>query len=146
MASSATSIARSRKAALCPRRYGGPTMRNRKSARASSMCSLSKKVGWGYSSQLSGSPEQRPRSEWPISSTTSNALSSCARSPSHDPLVLRKAPHSSQYQIPIKPNQQPVSADLWHAEHNSLIELSSFLSKPFPRRLSSRHADDERLI
>ena len=44
---------------------------NRKSARVSSMCSRSKRIGWGYSSELSGSPEQRPRSEWPISSTTS---------------------------------------------------------------------------
>jgi hypothetical protein len=33
------------KAALCPRRYGVPTMRNRKSARASSMCSPSKRIG-----------------------------------------------------------------------------------------------------
>ena len=49
-----------------------------------------------------GIAEQRLRSEWPISSTTSNALSSCARSPSHDRLVLRKAAHSSQSQIPIK--------------------------------------------
>src|SRR5262249_52791393 len=36
---------RSRKAALCPKRRGGPTMRNRKSARVSSMCSLSKRIG-----------------------------------------------------------------------------------------------------
>ena len=33
------------------------------------MCSPSKRIGWGYSSELSGSPERRPRSEWPISST-----------------------------------------------------------------------------
>jgi len=53
--------------------------------------------------------------------------------------VLRKAPHSSQYQIPIKPNQQPVSADLWHAEHNSLIELSSFaLSAPPNKQATAR--------
>src|SRR5262249_52152105 len=61
-----------------------------KSARVSSMCSPSKRIGWGYSSELSGSPERRPRSEWPIWSTTSNALSSCATSPSPDRLVLRK--------------------------------------------------------
>jgi IS5 family transposase len=35
--------------------------------------SPSKRIGWGCSSGLSGSPERRPRSEWPISSTTSNA-------------------------------------------------------------------------
>jgi hypothetical protein len=37
------------KAALCTRRCGGPTMRNRKSARLSSS-SPSKRIGWGYSS------------------------------------------------------------------------------------------------
>jgi hypothetical protein len=42
-----------------------------------------------------------------------------------DRLVLRKAAHSSQYQIPIKLNQQPVSADLRHAENNLLIEPSN---------------------
>ena len=41
-----------------------------------------------YSSELSGSPERRSRLEWPISSTTSSALSSCEGSPSHDRLVL----------------------------------------------------------
>ena len=35
-------------------------MRNRKSARVSSMCSPSKRIGWGYSSELSGSPERPP--------------------------------------------------------------------------------------
>ena len=104
-ASSATSIARSRKAALCTRRCAGPTMRNRKSARVSSMCSPSKRIGWGYSLELSGSREQRLRSEWPISSTTSNASSSCARSPSHDWLVLRKATHSTHLPIAIRLNQ-----------------------------------------
>jgi IS5 family transposase len=89
-------------AALCPRRYGVPTMRNRKSARVSSMCSPSKRIGWGYSSELSESPERRPKSEWPISLTTSNALSSCARSPSHDRPVLGKATH---YPIAIRLNQ-----------------------------------------
>ena len=78
----------------------------------SSMCSPSKRIGWGYSSELSGSPEQRPRSEWPISSTTSNALSSCARSPSHDRLALRKATHSTHYPIAIRLNQWLVSADI----------------------------------
>src|SRR5262249_45960634 len=34
---------------------------------------------------------RRQRSEWPISSTTSNVLSSCATSPSPDRLVLRKS-------------------------------------------------------
>jgi hypothetical protein len=53
----------------------------------------------GYSSELSGSPERQPRSEWPISSTTSNALSSCATSPSHDWLVLRKATHRLTTQL-----------------------------------------------
>jgi hypothetical protein len=61
--------------------------------------SRAKRIGWGYSSELSGSPEQRPRSEWPIPSTTSNALSSCARSPSHDRLVLRQATHSTITQL-----------------------------------------------
>jgi hypothetical protein len=42
-----------------------------------------------------------------------------------DRLVLRKAAHSSQYQIPVKLNQQPVSADLRHAENNLLIEPSN---------------------
>ena len=93
------------KGRACPRQCGGPTMRNRKSARVSSMCSPSKRIGWGYSSELSGSPEQRLRSEWPISSTTSNALSSCARSPSHDRLVLRKATHSTHLLIAIRLNQ-----------------------------------------
>jgi hypothetical protein len=80
----------------------GRQMRNRKSARVSSMCSPSKRIGWGYSSELSGSPERRSRSEWPISSTTSNALSSCARSPSHDRLVLRKAIHSTHYPTQLR--------------------------------------------
>jgi hypothetical protein len=102
-----------------------PRGRDDEQPRVSSMCLPSKRIGWGYSSELSGSPERRPRSEWPILSTTSNALSSCATSPSLDRLVLRKSGHSSQYQIPIKLNQQPVSADLLHAENNSLIEPSS---------------------
>jgi hypothetical protein len=34
-----------------------------------------------------------------------NALSSCARSPSHDRLVLRKATHSPQYPIAIRLTQ-----------------------------------------
>jgi len=63
------------------------------------------RIEWGYSSELSGSPERRPRSEWPISSTTSNALSSCATSPSPDWLVLRKATHSTHYPIAIRLNQ-----------------------------------------
>ena len=87
--------------------------------------SLSKRIGWGYSSELSGSPERRPRSEWPISSATSNALSSCARSPSHDRLVVRQSDPFTAIPIPIKLNQQPVSANLRHEENNSLIELSS---------------------
>jgi hypothetical protein len=49
----------------------------------------------------SGSPERRPRSERPIWSTTSNALSSYARSPSHDQLELRKLTHSTHYPIAI---------------------------------------------
>ena len=69
--------------------------RIRKSARVSSMYLPSKRIGWGHSSELSGSPEQRLKSQWPISSTTSNALPSCARSPSHDRLVLRKATYST---------------------------------------------------
>jgi hypothetical protein len=63
------------------------------------------RVGWGYSSELSGSPERRPRSEWPISSTTSNALSSYARSPSPDRLVLRTATHSTHCPIAIRLNR-----------------------------------------
>ena len=134
------------------RRRGGPTMRNRKSARVSSMSSPSKRIGWGFLSELSGSPEQRPRSEWPISSTTSNALSSCARSPSHDRLVLRKATHSTHYPIAIRLNQQLVFADLRHAEINSLIESSmcarsqgEFLGanascrEAYQRHVASRH-------
>ena len=84
-----------------PGRAMPETMRR---ANNSSMCSLSKRIGCGYSSELSGSRAQRPRSQWPISSTTSNALSSCARSPSHDRLVLRKATHSTNYPIAIRLN------------------------------------------
>src|SRR5262249_9012309 len=71
----------------------------------------------------SGSPERRPRSEWPIWSTTSNALSSYARLPSHDRLVLGTATHSTHCPIAIRLNQ-------WrrprHAENKSLIEPSSW--------------------
>jgi hypothetical protein len=38
-----------------------------------------------------------------------------------------KATHSSQYQIPIKLNQQPLSGKLQHEENNSLIEPSTFV-------------------
>ena len=41
--------------------------------------------GWGYSSELSGSPERCTKIGM------ANALSSCATSPSHDRLVLRKS-------------------------------------------------------
>jgi hypothetical protein len=36
-----------------------------------------------------------------------------------------KAIHSSQYQIPIKLNQQPPSGNLQHEENNSLIAPST---------------------
>ena len=49
--------------------------KSKKFARMLSICSPSKRIG-GYSSELSGSHEQRPGSEWPTSSTKSNALSS----------------------------------------------------------------------
>src|SRR6516164_4011369 len=149
MASSATSIARSRKAALCPRRCGGPTMRNRKSAPVSSMCSLSKRIGWDYSSELSGSPERRSRLEWPISSTTSSASSSCARSPSHDRLVL---PQRDPFDSLPNCDQTKSIAGLrgpLPAENTSLIELSSLafqcfseLEDDLPEMLSFLHVAD----
>jgi hypothetical protein len=74
-----------------------------------------------------GSPEQRLRLEWPISSTTSNALSSCARSPSHDRLVLRKAaPFDSLPNCDQAKSIEPVSADLRLLKNNLLIEPSTF--------------------
>jgi hypothetical protein len=73
--SSAISIARSRRAALCPRRSGGPTTRIRQTARASSMCSPSRRTGRVRSSEPLGSHERRSRSERPMSSKTSNDCS-----------------------------------------------------------------------
>ena len=63
--------------------------------------------------------------------------SPCATSPSHDRLVLRKATHSTHHPIAIRPNQQPVSADLRHAENNSLIEPSRSVPRHQHRARSS---------
>jgi hypothetical protein len=69
---------------------------------------------------------RRPGSEWPISSTTSNALSSCATSPSHNRLVLRKndpfvaIPNSNQAKL------AGIRGSPARGENNSLIEPSSF--------------------
>jgi transposase, IS5 family len=72
-ASSAASTARNRRASRCPTGPVGPMPRSPGSAPASSMSSPSKSLGWGSSSAPLGSPGPRPRSAWPISSTTSNA-------------------------------------------------------------------------
>ena len=50
------------RASRCPRRYGGPTMPNRKSARASSTSSLPRRTGWICSSARSASQGRRRRS------------------------------------------------------------------------------------
>ena len=63
-ASSAMSIVRGRRGARCRKRSGAPTTPNRKSVRASSMFSPSKRTGWVCSSGPSGSRERRRRSDW----------------------------------------------------------------------------------
>jgi transposase len=79
-ASSAMSIVRGRRGARCRKRSGVPTTPNRKSVRASSMSSPSRRIGWVCSSGPSVSRARRRRSDWRTSSTISNACSSCGAS------------------------------------------------------------------
>ena len=91
--------------------------------------SLSRRIGWACSSEPSGSPGQRPRSEWSISSTTSNACCSFEEPQSPEGIGHHKQSYSRCGQIKQPENQQSKSINNARPEENKpLIEVSNWLS------------------
>ena len=81
------------------------------------MCSPSKRIGWAVHQ------DYRDRSSNDLDRNGHiNALSSCARSPSHDRLVLRRRPIRLITQLRQAKSIELVSADLRPLKNNSLIE------------------------